>query len=85
MRARRGGEDACARSVARVGQPVMHIVRRVSAETAVPMFGVVPGEEVREMGTGIFECAKAFRKIGAVLERFEVRLGVRIVVRHVRA
>ena len=46
----------------------------------MPMFGVVPGEEIRAVCARVLDGAEAFRKVGTILERLELRLGVRIVV-----
>ena len=48
------------------------------------MVGVVPGEEIREVRARIFEGAKTLRKVRPILEGFEMRFRIRIVVRDVR-
>ena len=85
MRAIGGGEDEGTRGIARIGQAMMQIVRRVQAETAVSMFDVVPRKEVGQMRPCVFERAEAFRKVRPIFERFELRFRIRIIVRDVRS
>ena len=69
-RTRRGGvggrKDDGALGAPRRGKTVMHVVRLVQAEIAVPVLGVVPREEVGAMRPRVFERAEALGKVGAV-------------------
>ena len=51
----------------------------------MPMLGVVPRKEVRAVRARVFDRPEALRKVRAVLESLELRFGIRIVVRHMRA
>ena len=62
----------------------MHVVLRVQSESRMPMLGVVPAKEIRAVRSCVFEGAEALRKIRPVLERLELGLRVRIIVRDVR-
>ena len=68
----------------RRGEPVVHVVRREQAEPDVVVLGVVPGEEVAAEAARVLERAEAVGEVGPVLQRLELRLGVRVVVRDVR-
>ena len=52
-----GGEDVSARGVARLGERVMHVVRRMQSEPAVVMLGVVPSEEIDAVRAGDLKAA----------------------------
>ena len=45
------------------------------------MLGVVAAKEIDAVDAGMFEGAEAVGKVGPVLERLELRLGIGIVVR----
>ena len=77
----RGGEHAGARLDPLLGQPVVDVVGREQAEADVAVLGVVPGEEVLAVGARVLDRAEAVGEIGPVLERLELRLGERVVVR----
>jgi len=47
----------------------------------VAMLAVVPVEEGTAVGTAVLRGAEALGKVGPVLERLELRLGERVVVR----
>ena len=49
------------------------------------MFVVVPGEELLAVSASVLDRAEAIGEVGSVLQGFELRLRVRIVIRHVRA
>src|SRR3984885_8226886 len=53
--------------------------------SAVAMVMVVPAEELLAMSASIFDRAEAIREVRPVLQGLELRLGVRIVIRDVRA
>src|ERR1039457_4518390 len=55
------------------------------ADSAVAVFVVVPGEELLAVSAGVLDRAEAIGKVGSVLESFELRLGVRTVIRDVRS
>ncbi len=44
-------------------------------DPGMPVFGIVPGEELPAESAGVFERAEAFRIAGTVFECFEGRLG----------
>src|ERR1022692_3389542 len=46
---------------------------------------VVPVEEPLAVSAGVFDRAETIGEVGSVFQSFELRLGVRIVVRDVRA
>src|SRR5688572_12379849 len=68
----------------RGGALVVHGVGRHEADAGMTMLGVVPAKEVLAMRTGVLDRPEARWKVGPVLQRFELRLGVRIVIRDVR-
>src|ERR1017187_8002344 len=43
------------------------------------------GEELLAVSASVLDRAEAIGEVGSVLQGFELRLGVRIVIRHVRA
>lgn len=49
------------------------------------VLGVVVVEELATEGSGVLDATEALGKLRAVLQRLELRFGVRIVVGHVRA
>ena len=80
-----GGEHGAARGDALLSQAEVHVVGRQQAEAAVVMGGVVPGEELVPVGTGVLDRAKAIGERRPVLEGLELRLRERVVVGDVRA
>ena len=78
------GEHGRARRDALLGQAVVHVGGRQQAEADVMVLGVVPGEEDVAVGSGVLDRAEALRERRAVLQRLELGLGERVVVRHVR-
>ena len=78
------GEDSSSRSDALVGEAVVDVVRGQEADAAVSMLAVVPVEKGAAMGAAVLRGAEALGKVGPVLERLELRLGERIVVRDAR-
>ena len=77
----RGAEDRSAPVTTRLREAVMHIVRRVEPETAVPMLGVVPRKEIGAVHPRVLEGTKPLGEIGAILEGLELGLREGIVVR----
>lgn len=67
-----------------VGDARSVLARRMQPEAGVPIDGVVPWEEDAAVCAGILNRAEAVGIVWPVLERLEVRLGIRIVVRNVR-
>src|ERR1700735_2735737 len=67
------------------GGSVIHGGRDHPANAAVAMVMVVPAEELLAMSASIFDRAEAIREVRPVLQGLELRLGVRIVIRDVRA
>jgi hypothetical protein len=59
--------------------------RRHQADAAVAVLVVVPAEELLAVSAGVLDRAEAIGEVGSVLESFELRLGVRIVIRDVRS
>lgn len=68
----------------RVRETMVHVVRRVQPQPGVPMLRVVPAKEVHAVDAGVLERAEAVGEIRAILERLELRFGIRIVIRHRR-
>ena len=66
------------------GTAVMNGLRRHQADAGVAMSRVVPGEERVTVSTRILDATEAIREVGAVFERFELRLGVRVVIGDMR-
>ena len=84
-----GGEGGIERDGALLGErrggSVMDGGGRHQADPAVAMIMVVPVEELLAVSASVFDRAEAIGEVGSVLQGFELRLGVRIVVRDVRA
>ena len=59
--------------------------RSHQADAAVAVFVVVPVEELLAVSASVLDRAEAIGEVGSVLQGFELRLGVRIVIRDVRA
>jgi len=59
--------------------------RSHQTDAAVAVFVVVPLEELLTVSASILDRAEAIWEVGSVLQGFELRFGVRIVIRHVRA
>ena len=59
--------------------------RRHQADSTMAVFVVVPLEEPLAVGASVLDRAEALREVGSVFQSFELRLGVRIVIRAVRA
>ena len=82
-----GDESSIERDAASCGErgrsTVVHRVGRHQRDPRVTMLRVVPAEKLLAMCTCIFDRAEAGRKVWPVLQGFEVRLGVRIVIRDV--
>jgi hypothetical protein len=64
---------------------VVNAVRGHEADAGMAVCAVVPLEELLAVGTRILDATEAFGELGAVLERFELSLGVRIVIADMRA
>ena len=67
------------------GVAVMDVVRSQQADAAVVVFAVVPVEEGTAVRTGVLVRAEALGEVRPVLERLEMSLGKRVVVRDVRS
>ena len=84
-----GGERGIERDGALLGQccsgSIMDGGWSHQADAAVAVFMVVPVEEPLAVSAGVFDRAEAIGEVGPVFQSFELRLGVRIVVRDVRA
>src|SRR5580693_7120023 len=83
VREKRGAED-CAATVDRLRrEAVVHVVRRAETERAVAVLAVVPVEEGAAVVTRVLDVREAVGEAGAILERLEVRLRERVIVRDV--
>src|SRR6202140_4758650 len=84
-----GGERGIERDGALLGQrrsgAVVDGGRWHQANSAVAVFVVVPVEELLAESASILDRAEAVGEVGSVLQGFELRFGVRIVIRDVRA
>ena len=84
-----GGERGIERDGALLGQcrsgAMVDGGRSHQANSAVAVFVIVPVEELLAVCASVLDRAEAIGKVGSVLQGFELRLGVRIVVRDVRA
>ena len=67
-----------------LGQPVVNDSRRHQADPRMTVLGVVVVEEAAAEASGVLDGAETIGELRAVLHRLELRLGVRIVVGHVR-
>ena len=68
----------------RLRLPAMHHVRGQEGDASMMMFAVVPADEFGHQCAGVLDGGKTLGKLGAVLEGFELRLRVGIVVGDVR-
>ena len=84
-----GGERGIERDGALLGQrrsgAVVDGGRCHQANSAVAVFVVVPVEELLAVSASVLGRAEAIGEVGSVLESFELRLGVRIIIRDMRA
>ena len=83
-----GGEGGIERVAALRGEcgrlAVVHRVRWHECDTGVTMLRVVPAEKFLAMRPCILDRAEARWEVRSVLQGFELRLGIRIVIRDVR-
>ena len=68
-----------------VHQPVMDVCWLHHGKSAVVVFVVVPIKEIDAESSGVLDFSKPVGKVRTVLQRLELRLAVRIIVRHVRS
>jgi len=68
----------------RSGAAVVHRIGWHQRDTGMPVLRVVPTEELLAMRPRILDRAEARREVRAVFQGFELRLGIRIVIRYVR-
>jgi hypothetical protein len=66
------------------GAATVHVGRGEQAQTTVVMLEVVPAEKRSAERPGVLDAAEPFWELRPVLERFELGLRERIVVRDVR-
>ena len=66
------------------GLAVVNRCRSEQSDPAVVVFAVVPSEEPGTGGPCILDAAESIWKLGPILERFELRFGIGIVVGAVR-
>jgi hypothetical protein len=59
---------------------VVNAVRGHEADAGVAVCAVVPLEELLAVGARILDAAEALGELGAIFKRFELSLGVRIVI-----
>ena len=69
----------------RRGGAVVDGGRRHQADSAVAVLMIVPVEEPAAVSASVRDRAEAIGEVGPVFQGFELRLGVRIVIRDVRA
>jgi len=83
------GEGCHQRHTALLGEliciAVVHRMRGHQTNAAVTVDGVVPTEEDLAVCTGVLDRTEACREVWPVLQGFELRFRVRIVIRDVRA
>jgi hypothetical protein len=60
---------------------VVNGLGRHEADTGVAVGAVIPVEELLAVGASILNSAETFRELGTVFKGFELRFGIRIVVR----
>lgn len=63
-----------------VGAARRHALWGQQPEARVAVEGVVPGEEARAVGAGVFEAAEPRGAVGTVVARVDLRFGRRIVL-----
>ena len=80
-----GRKDAGAVGVDRFGASVMDGVGGHEADPGVAVLAVVPGEELATEAAGVLDRVEACGEAGPVFQRLELRLGVGVVGRRVRA
>ena len=84
-----GGERGVERDGALLGQrrggAIVDGGRRHQADSAVAVLMIVPVEEPAAVSASVLDRAEAIGEVGPVFQGFELRLGVRIVIRDVRA
>ena len=84
-----GGERGVERDGALRGQrrggAIVDGGRRHQADSAVAVLMIVPVEEPPAVGASVLDRAEAIGEVGSVFQGFKLRLGVRIVIRYVRA
>jgi hypothetical protein len=73
-------EDVSALLEESVYAAVMHALWGHKADARVAADGVVPLEEALAVGADVFDAAETLREVGMIFERFELCLGVRIVI-----
>ena len=66
-----------------LGLAMLVAVRRYVAEARVSVHRVVPSEEGLAVSPGVLDAAQARREVQPVLQRFELRLRVRVIVRDI--
>ena len=69
----------------RAGVPPMNVGRSHQANARMPMRGVVPSKEGLAVSPRILDTAEALGELGSIFQGLELRLGIRIVIGHVRA
>lgn len=62
----------------------VYYLRSEEGDPSMMVLMVVPGNEFRHQSARLLDRLEAIRKLGAVLEGFELRLRIRIVVRNMR-
>ena len=80
-----GREHLLAGRYGGVGLAAMHDRRRQQANPTVAVLVVIPAYKLAHPLSGLVQAPKASREIWSILRRFELRLGIGIVIRHVRA
>ena len=73
-------QNHCALAGDFISQAIMDLFGRHQGDAAMAVFFVIPGKEVLAEGTRILDGSESFRKLWAVLERFELGFRVWVVV-----
>jgi len=77
-------EHDLAFGIARFGKSMMHVVRSHEPDPGMPMFIIVPSEEIHTVHPGVLDGVEVLREIGPVLHRLELRFRKWVVVGRVR-
>ena len=67
------------------GFAIMNHFRSKQPDSTVAMFAVVPGKEILAKDATILDGAEAIGKTWTIFQRLKLRLGVRIIIGHMRA
>ena len=68
----------------RLRETVVHVMWGEQTESRMVMVVIVPSKEIAAGAARVFQRPEALREAGPILQSFEMRLGVRIVIGDVR-